>query len=58
VKPATLIVLPGAHILAAAERDRDFGYEIMKRVSRVAVERLQQTRDRLLQQEAASVIKT
>jgi len=56
VKSATLIVLSGAHILAAADSDHDFGYEIMKRVSRVAVERLQRTRDRLWDQEIRTMV--
>lgn len=42
------IVLNGGHLLAAADNDHDFGYELMKRVSRLVIERLQVTRSRFL----------
>jgi hypothetical protein len=43
-------------MLAAAEQDHDFGYELMKRVSQIAVQRLQQTRNQLLAQYIESVL--
>jgi CRP-like cAMP-binding protein len=48
VEPTHAIVLSGGHLLNAAERDHDFGYELMKRVSQVAIRRLQATRKQLL----------
>lgn len=41
------IALEGGHLLAAAERDPRFGYELMKRVARVVIERLQNLRQRV-----------
>lgn len=46
-EPTTVIVFNGGHLLAAAERDPKFGYDLMKRVSQVVIHRLQATRDRL-----------
>ena len=48
VEPADLIVLSGAQLLVAAERNHDFGYELMKRVVQVVIRRLQTTRKQLL----------
>jgi CRP/FNR family transcriptional regulator, cyclic AMP receptor protein len=48
VEPVKAIVLDGGHLLAAADNDHDFGYELMKRVSRLVIERLQATRSRFL----------
>lgn len=53
-EPTRAIVLNGAHILAAAERNREFGYELMKRMAQVVIQRLQATRRRLLQQQIES----
>ena len=47
VEPARAIALSGAHLLVTAERDRDFGYELMKRVAQVVIHRLQATRQQL-----------
>ena len=44
VEPSKVIVLNGAHLLVNAERDHDFGYELMKRVAQVVIRRLQATR--------------
>jgi CRP/FNR family transcriptional regulator, cyclic AMP receptor protein len=43
--PVKAIVLDAGHLLAAADNDHDFGYELMKRVSRLVIERLQATRN-------------
>jgi len=48
LEPTKAIVLNGAHLLVAAERDHDFGYRLMKRVAQVVIERLQATRRQLL----------
>ncbi|MBI3849937.1 MAG: cyclic nucleotide-binding domain-containing protein [Verrucomicrobia bacterium] len=48
LEPTTAVVLNGAHLLIAAERDHEFGYELMKRVSQIVINRLQTTRQQLL----------
>ena len=48
VAPTRAIVLSGGHLLAAAEGDHEFGYELMKRVAGVVIQRLQATRKELL----------
>jgi|SRR6185503_11430299 len=47
IEPASVIVLSGAHLLVIAERNHDFGYELMKRVAQVVIRRLQATRKQL-----------
>lgn len=47
IEPASVIVLSGAHLLVIAERDHDFGYELMKKVAQVVIRRLQATRKQL-----------
>jgi len=51
VEPSSVIILNGAHLLISAERDHDFGYELMKRVAQVVIRRLQATRKQLLEQQ-------
>jgi CRP/FNR family cyclic AMP-dependent transcriptional regulator len=48
VETTDVVVLDGGHLLAAAERDPQFGYELMKRVAQVVIHRLQATRKQLL----------
>ena len=56
IEPSTAIVVDGAHLLNAAERNHDFGYELMKRVARVLIQRLQVTRKELLRQQVESIL--
>jgi CRP/FNR family cyclic AMP-dependent transcriptional regulator len=56
VAPSSVIILSGAHLLVNAERNHDFGYELMKRVAQVVIRRLQATRKRLLEQEIESAL--
>lgn len=56
VEPTVAIVLDGAHLLNAAERNRDFGYELMKRVAEVVIQRLQAARKQLLREEIESIL--
>ena len=56
VEPTTLLVLNGAGLLVSAERDHDFGYELMKRVAQVVIRRLQATRKQLLEQQVQSAL--
>lgn len=48
LEPTEAILLNGAHLLVASERDRDFGFELMKRIAQVVIHRLQATRQRLV----------
>jgi CRP-like cAMP-binding protein len=48
IEPTKAIALSGGHLLVTAERNRDFGYELMKRVALVVIHRLQATRKQLL----------
>ena len=56
LEPTRAVVLDGAHLLIAAERNRDFGYELMKRVAQVLIQRLQATRKQLLRQQFESIM--
>jgi CRP-like cAMP-binding protein len=56
LEPASAIVLSGAHVLVAAERDHDFGYEMLKRVAHVVIHRLQATRKQLLALQVESAL--
>ncbi len=47
-EPTKAIVLNGAHLLIAAERNPAFGFELMKRVTQLVIQRLQATRRQLL----------
>ena len=55
VETANVILLNGANLLASAERDHDFGYELMKRVTQVIIRRLQATRKQLVAHQADAV---
>ena len=56
VEPTNVIVLNGAHLMVSAERDHDFGYELMKRVAQVVIRRLQATRKQLLALQVESAL--
>jgi CRP/FNR family cyclic AMP-dependent transcriptional regulator len=51
------IVLNGAHLLVAAEKDHEFGYELIKRVAQVVLHRLHATRKQLLAEQMESALK-
>jgi CRP-like cAMP-binding protein len=55
-EPTTAIVVNGGHLLAAAERDPSFGYELMKRVAGIVIQRLQATRKHLLVSQIESAL--
>ena len=46
---STVIVLDGGRLLGAAEEDHDFGYDLMKRITQVVIQRLQATRRQLFE---------
>jgi len=50
VTPVTAIFFYGTRLREQCENDRDFGYELLKRVSAVVVHRLQATRRRLAEE--------
>jgi CRP-like cAMP-binding protein len=56
IEPVNVIVLSGAHLLVTAERQHDFGYELMKRVALVVIRRLQTTRKQLLALQVESAL--
>lgn len=41
VEPTRAIVLDGAHLLVVAEENSEFGYELMKRIARVLIHRIE-----------------
>ncbi len=51
VEPASAIFFYGTRLREECETNHHFGYELMKRVSEVVIERLQVTRARLLKAE-------
>lgn len=55
-EPTNVIILNGAHLLVTAERDHDFGYELMKRMTQVVIHRLQATRRQLLDLQMESAL--
>jgi CRP-like cAMP-binding protein len=48
VEPTTAIFLYGTRLREACEQDSEFGYDLMKRVTQVVIQRLQSTRKQLL----------
>ena len=54
VERTRVIRLDGSHLLAQCEAHHRFGYEIMKRIARVVVARLQAARTQLAAQSATS----
>jgi CRP/FNR family transcriptional regulator, cyclic AMP receptor protein len=49
IEPTHVIMLNGGHLLVAAEENHHLGYELMKRVSQIVIQRLQAARNQLLQ---------
>ena len=52
--PARAFVLDGARLLVRCESDHKFGYELMKRLAQVLIQRLPAARQQLLKASAAS----
>ena len=50
VEDCRLTVLNGASLLAVAEENHSFGYPLMKRITRLLIQRLDTARQRLLEQ--------
>ena len=51
IELVNVVSLNAAHLLTCAERDHDFGYELMKRLAQVLIRRLQTTRKQVLDQQ-------
>ena len=49
LEPTRVIRCDGGHLLVTAEDNEHFGHELMKRISQLAIQRLQATRKQLLQ---------
>ena len=47
IEPTTVTVLDGGHLLVTAEENPAFGYELMRRVAQIVIDRLQTTRKQL-----------
>lgn len=56
LEPVQALILNGGHLLVTAERDHEFGYELMKRVTMVAMRRLHAARQQLLAREVESAL--
>jgi CRP-like cAMP-binding protein len=56
LKPMHAIVLDGAHLLVAAERNAAFGYALMKRVGQILIHRLQATRKQFVKSQLECAI--
>jgi CRP-like cAMP-binding protein len=52
VEPTRAIRCDGGHLLVTAEENPRFGYDLMRRVSQVVIQRLQATRERLAARQA------
>ncbi len=49
LEPTQCVVLDGGHLLVTAEENPKFGYDLMRQISQVLVERLQVTRKKMLE---------
>lgn len=52
IEQTTVIALNGAHLLIRAQQDHEFGYQLMNRVAKIVIHRLQATRRDLLAKQA------
>lgn len=52
MEPAKCVVLDGGYLLVTAEENPAFGYDLMRRISQILVERLQITREKMLEASA------
>ncbi len=57
LQPTRVVVLNGGRLLVEAERDPEFGFELMKRIAQVVIRRLQATRTQLLRTELEGALR-
>jgi CRP/FNR family cyclic AMP-dependent transcriptional regulator len=50
MQPTRAICCDGGHLLVQAEEDAEFGYDVMRRISQILIQRLQATRRKLAEQ--------
>lgn len=55
IEPTNAIALDGAHLLVLCENDHELGYELMKRMTQVVIQRLQATRRQWLVREGVAI---
>ena len=55
VEPTNAIVLDGAHLLVLCENNHELGYELMKRMTQVVIQRLQAPRRQWLAQAGVAI---
>ena len=55
IEPTNAIALDGAHLLVLCENDHELGYELMKRMTQVVIQRLQATRRQWLAREGVPI---
>ena len=46
-EPTHAIALDGAHLLVTCEENHDFGYDLMRRITQLVIQRLQASRNKL-----------
>jgi CRP/FNR family cyclic AMP-dependent transcriptional regulator len=56
VTPVDVLVLNGARLLVAAEGDHEFGFELMRRLTQVLIQRLQATRKQVVERQIESAL--
>lgn len=49
LEPTQCVMLDGGHLLVAAEENPKFGYDLMRRIFQVVIDRLQSTRKKMLE---------
>ncbi len=52
MEPTRAICCDGGHLLVLAEEHPHFGYDVMKRISQIVIQRLQATRKRLIEEQS------
>lgn len=55
VEPTNALVLDGAHLLVLCENDHELGFELMKRMTQVVIQRLHATRRQWLAREGVAI---
>ena len=51
-RPTHVICCDGGHLLVQAEENSEFGYDVMRRITQILIQRLQATRKKLIQSDS------